>query len=164
MVKVWDTYFACDECPICEGIEWRLRLAEEGGYEPQVDHCGCEKVQTEFFISGYCEDAFYDPPRPMKKGKRKTGKAYRRAMNMQKKERLIRLLNSMQYHPAAGYVDWGWKDGVYQQTGTYIKYPKNSKWQGFYKQLTNRRIRRGAEIGSGKCGYRRCFDYWWELY
>lgn len=166
MVKVRDTYFACDECPICEGIEWRLKHAEERGYEPQVEYCGCDKIDEvlPFYAGGYCEDAFYDAPHPKKNGRRKTGAAYRRARNAQKKESLIRMINYTPYNPHAGYVDWGWVNGVWQQVGTYVKYPRNSNKQRFGKKCTNRAIRRGAEIGSGKCGYRRCYDYWWNLY
>lgn len=58
MLEFCGRRFTCDECPICEGIEHRLRAAREGGYEPQLEYCGCDKVQTEFFISGYCSDAF----------------------------------------------------------------------------------------------------------
>ena len=57
MLEFCGRKFTCDECPICEGIEHRLRVAREGGYEPQLEYCGCDKVQTEFFISGYCSDA-----------------------------------------------------------------------------------------------------------
>ena len=58
MLEFYGRKFTCDECPICEGIEHRLRVAREGGYEPQLEYCGCDKVQTEFFTSGYCSDAF----------------------------------------------------------------------------------------------------------
>lgn len=58
MLEFYGRKFTCDECPICEGIEHRVRVAREGGYEPQLEYCGCDKVQTEFFISGYCSDAF----------------------------------------------------------------------------------------------------------
>ena len=87
MVRVWGENFTCDECPICEGVEHRLRVAEEGGYEPQLEYCGCDKVQTEFFISGYCDDAFQEDVAPAKSHKpRKTGRAYRRQMRKQKKD------------------------------------------------------------------------------
>lgn len=59
MLEFCGRKFTCDECPICEGIEHRLRVAREGGYEPQLEYCGCDKVQTEFFISGYCSDEMY---------------------------------------------------------------------------------------------------------
>ncbi len=34
MLEFCGRKFTCDECPICEGIEHRLRVAREGGYEP----------------------------------------------------------------------------------------------------------------------------------
>lgn len=52
MLEFYGRKFTCDECPICEGIEHRVRVAREGGYEPQLEYCGCDKVQTEFFIRG----------------------------------------------------------------------------------------------------------------
>lgn len=55
MLEFCGRKFTCDECPICEGIEHRLGVAREGGYEPQLEYCGCDKVQTEFFIQGYHE-------------------------------------------------------------------------------------------------------------
>lgn len=48
MLEFYGRKFTCDECPICEGIEHRVRVAREGGYEPQLEYCGCDKVQTEF--------------------------------------------------------------------------------------------------------------------
>lgn len=45
MIKVCGKNFTCDECPICEGMEHRLETAAELGVEPQIDHCGCDKVQ-----------------------------------------------------------------------------------------------------------------------
>ena len=78
MLEFCGRKFTCDECPICEGIEHRLRVAREGGYEPQLEYCGCDKVQTEFFISGYCSDAFEaDKPQGKLCEPRKTGRAYR---------------------------------------------------------------------------------------
>lgn len=40
MLEFCGRKFTCDECPICEGIEHRLRAAREGGYEPQLEYCG----------------------------------------------------------------------------------------------------------------------------
>lgn len=48
MLEFYGRNFTCDECPICEGIEHRVRVARDGGYEPQLEYCGCDKVQTEF--------------------------------------------------------------------------------------------------------------------
>lgn len=106
MLEFCGRKFTCDECPICEGIEHRLRVAREGGYEPQLEYCGCDKVQTEFFISGYCSDAFEaDKPQGKLCEPRKTGRAYRRKMRKQKKEKLMRIMtygykSSIGYHEA----------------------------------------------------------------
>ena len=134
MLEFYGRKFTCDECPICEGIEHRVRVAREGGYEPQLEYCGCDKVQTEFFISGYCSDAFEaDKPQGKLCEPRKTGRAYRRKMRKQKKEKLMRIM-TYGYKSGIGYTDWGWKDGVYQPVGSYIQYPKNSNRQTFLRR------------------------------
>lgn len=163
MIDVGNCYFTCDECPISEGVEYRLRVAEEGGYDPQLEYCGCDKVQTEFFVSGYCEDAFEGKPRAKKKGRRKTGTEYRRAMAVKKRDDLLKIINSTGYNPNIGYVDWDWVDGVWQQTGKYIKYPKNSNAQRYWKRYSNKIVRHSKDIHKGN-QYRKCFDYWWTLY
>lgn len=44
---------ACGECPMCEQLDYRLRLAKEYG-DFQYWYCGCDKVGGEFFLAGYC--------------------------------------------------------------------------------------------------------------
>jgi hypothetical protein len=163
MLEFYGRKFTCDECPICEGIEHRVRVAREGGYEPQLEYCGCDKVQTEFFISGYCSDAFEaDKPHGKLCEPRKTGRAYRRKMRKQKKEKLMRIM-TYGYKSGIGYTDWGWKDGVYQPVGSYIQYPKNSNRQTFWKAYSNRKIRHyKGDVRKGN-SYRRHFDYAWEV-
>lgn len=124
MIDVGNCYFACDECPISEGVEHRLRAAKEGGYDPQFEYCGCDKVQTEFFISGCCEDAYVDKPRKRKKGKRKTGMEYRRTMAIKHRDDLMWIINHCGYNPMAGYVDWDWVDGKWQPVGSTSNTPK----------------------------------------
>lgn len=77
-------FFACDECPIVAELDYRLANSEKYGYPFQFDHCACDKVEDEFFYCGYCGDAWADVPKRKKKGKRKTGRAYRRKMRVQK--------------------------------------------------------------------------------
>lgn len=90
-------------------------------------------------------------------------KTYRRKMHRKKNNELIRMLNYTPYNPHAGYLKWGFVNGVWQSIGNHVQYPKNSNRQRFLKRLSNRRIRQGAILGTGKAGYKRCFDYWWEL-
>lgn len=94
MIDVGNCYFACDECPISENVEYRLQVAREGGYPPQFEYCGCDKVQTEFLVSGCCEDAYVNKPSKKKKGKRKTGTEYRRAMEIKHRDDLMWVIDS----------------------------------------------------------------------
>lgn len=121
------------------------------------------KSRLSFFISGYCSDAFEaDKPQGKLCEPRKTGRAYRRKMRKQKKEKLMRIM-TYGYKSGIGYTDWGWKDGVYQPVGRYIQYPKNSNRQTFWKTYSNRKIRRyKGNIRKGN-SYRRHFDYAWEV-
>lgn len=95
MIKVCGKNFACDECPICEGIEicedieHRLEAAAELGVKPQIDRWGCDKVQQ-----------------------RKTGNAYRRQMHRRKHDKMMKIM-TYGYNPAAGYVDWDWVNGMW---------------------------------------------------
>lgn len=46
----------------------------------------------------------------------------------------------------------------------YWKRVYRGKRSKYLKKISNRKLRRyHGEIG-GKCGYKRIFDYWWELY
>ena len=164
MIKAYDsTSFACDECPIIEDVGRRLRCSKQFGHPFQYDHSGCQKVGGQFFACGYCQDAWVDKTKPDRRLKRKTGLEYRRYQERKKKNDLLRVLN-YGYKPYVGWVDWDWVDGVWQQTGDHIKYPKNSKKQAFYKRYTNKKVRRyKGEIPKGN-QYRKHFDYWWTLY
>ena len=87
---------------------------------------------------------------------------YRRAKALQKKKRLLKIVNLKGYNPARGYVDWGMETGQWKPVGNHIKYPKNSNKQRFYKRYTKRIVRRNELPRKGN-GYRKCFDYWWAL-
>lgn len=164
MIKFSGKNFICDECPICEGIDYRLRLAQEGGYEPQLEYCGCDKVQTEFFISGYCEDAFCEKSVSVKPhSPRKTGRAYRRHMRKHKNDRLMRMM-TWGYNPAMGYTDWDWVNGTFQPVGKYIKYPKSSRLQKYYKNRSNRHFRH-CDVDTPKGNsYRKHFEYVYRIF
>lgn len=157
-------YFACDECGMIEELDYRLRIADEYGENLQYDHCGCDKVGDEFFMSGYCEDAFVEKPVGRKQGKRRTGSAHRREQRVKKRDRLMKIINGCCYNPARGYVEWDFVDGRYQPVGNHIKYPKNSNAQRFYKNQSNRKVRRyKGSLPKGNA-YRKLYEYWWTLY
>lgn len=160
MIEMQGKNFRCDECPICEGIEHRLKSAREGGYEPQLEYCYCDKVQHKFYAGGYCEDAFVDKPNKLKQKPRKTGLAYRRLMKKQKDARLRRMImKESGYNPYMGYLEWDFVNGHMVYTGKYIKYPKNSKRQKYNKKLANKAVRRQKNLPAKGKGYKRCYDY-----
>ena len=98
------------------------------------------------------------------KGHRKSGRCYRRMMNRHKDQRLRNIIRRERwYYPYRGYIEWDFVDGVLRETGKYIKYPKNSNRQQYLKKLSSRRVRHSTYLPSKGNGYRRVFDYWWEL-
>ena len=165
MIEIGGKLFACDECPVCESWERRLEDAIREGYDFQYDHCGCEKVDGQFFAGGYCEDAFVHqdlPPEAHRSGKRRTGAAYRRKATAKKKQRLYGILTT-KFVPCSGYVESEYIGTTRVPVGTYVKPCSGSERKRFLKRSSNRAVRRSAVLGSGKGGYRRCFDYQWGL-
>ena len=96
------------------------------------------------------------------KGKRRTGKAYRRAMGEKHRDERMRIAKRTRLSPA-GYVDWAEVDGKYQPVGKYVKYPRNSAAQQYLKRCSGKAVRRRRELFQGN-QYRKCFDYQWMLW
>lgn len=44
----------------------------------------------------------------------------------------------------------------------YLKYPRDSRNQKSLKKQSRKKVRKQSEIPNGN-GYRKCFDYWWNL-
>lgn len=91
------------------------------------------------------------------KGKRRTGKAYRRAMTRKRRDERLRIAKKCRLSPA-GYVDWDEVDGKWQPVGKYVKYPRNSNAQQYLKRCSSKAVRRRKELFRGN-QYRKCFDY-----
>lgn len=153
MIDTGNAYFCCDECPICVGVDTRLDIADELGCKPQLEYCGCDKIDLPFYIGGYCADALFHKGASESGGRRRTGSAYRRKMRSKKLDRIRRCVDG----------DYALDIYIADDTNTVYR-PKNSKLKKFYKRYSNRLIRSGRLGGSGKGGYRRCFDYKWEIY
>ena len=58
----------------------------------------------------------------------------RRVQDVQKSDRLLRIINYGGYAPHRGYIDWGFDGRTLLYTGKYIKYPKNSNYQRWIKR------------------------------
>jgi hypothetical protein len=106
--------------------------------------------------------ALQDIPQGRESGQRKRDRAYRREMRIRHNRRLTRIIHSCPYKLHKGYVEWGLADGRWQPVGRYIKYPKNSNAQRYWKRQSNKAVRRRKEIFPGN-QYRKCFEYWWML-
>lgn len=155
MIDFGDRYFTCDDCDI-------YCLAKNKGLQSGFP---CAKIGNKLSDCGYCEDAFEEKPLRPKNGKRKTGRAYRRYQTAKKRKDLMNILNNDYcYNPYRGYVDWDWVDGEWQPVGKYVKYPKNSNPCVYYKNQSNRKVRRyNGEIHNGN-SYRKLYEYWWTLF
>lgn len=169
--------FACDECPIVNEFELRMGISinhpEYGGF--QFDHCGCDKVGDEFFACGYCEDGWVGKPARSKSGKRKTGRAYRRRMKAKKLNRLMNIASNCRTSPLMTGLDrtglpasnwYGlWKLGIDDEDieKAYIRRPRPSTYKRFYKNYSNRVIRRSGTVFSKGNKHRKIFDYWWTI-
>ena len=98
------------------------------------------------------------------KGHRKGGRCYRRLMTKRKDQRLRNIIRQEHwYYPYRSYIDWGFVDGVWQEVGKYVKYPKNSNRQQYLKRQSSHRVRRYPYLPPKGNHYCRVFDYWWEL-
>ena len=164
MIEINRRYVVCDECPMIGGLEYRLMVADYYGREPQLDHCGCDKIDCEFWADMFCEDAFYEQPVEKKRGKRRTGRAYRRYQAKLKNNKRRNIIARSGYSPTIGWIEYGFVNGKWQPVGDHVKYPSNSYRQRTLKRQSNKKVRRyKGQMPSGN-SYRKIFDYWWTLY
>ena len=91
------------------------------------------------------------------------GKAYRRDMQTKKEQRLRRIISQYHCKSSAGSISSDWVDGVWQPTGNYVRYPKNSNIQKYLKRQTNRKVRRSESFSNGN-SYRKCIEYQWQIW
>lgn len=95
---------------------------------------------------------------------RQTGRLYRRRKEQEKSDRLLAIIQTARYGPHRGYVDWDFQGKTLLHTGKYIKYPKNSKCQRWLKRVSSKKVRVCRNLPQKGNGYRKVFDYWWEMY
>lgn len=128
--------FLCVDCPICEQFDYRQQLAQDYG-DFQYWHCSCPKVGEEFFLAGYCGDAFAAKEAPKSNNPRKTGRGYRRSMD-KRLDRERRCLESRII------IDGG-------------------RRKKYFKRASNKAVRRAKTVPAKGNGYRKVFDYWWTI-
>ena len=144
MIKQGNTYILCDECP------FSLCMNEE--------YNSCDKIGVH---GRYCEDAWIGRSVHKKKNPRKTGRAYRRKMKVQKEDRLYHIVKN-HYMPHVGWVDWKFNGRTLHGTPYYFKDSSHSRKQRWLKKQTARKVRH-MDIANGNY-YRKCYEYWWNMY
>ena len=169
--------WACDECPIVCDFERRLQYAQEDGsfeYFGMFDRCGCDKIDGELWTWGGCEDAWEEPKEQACKGMRKTGRAYRRAMRVQKFNRqkdialkqngVISVEMDRKGMPAArSYQLWRFGIDDNDVKYTYVKRPHESNRKKFLKRYANKLFRRTDFIGRAQSYNKKIFSVMWEM-
>ena len=90
-------------------------------------------------------------------------RAYRRRMKYLKDKQLREVIRN-RYVPHVGYFHYSVVNGEVIVDNRYIRYPKRSKIQRYAKRQTNRIVRKQLLLPSNPAGYRKYFDYWWEMY
>ena len=150
MIKVNENYcFCCDECPICEELEHRIKIAKELNDEPQLEYCSCEKIGTPFYSGGYCEDAQQEE-KTKKDNPRKTGRANRRHFKETKFKKRKKMCKEQYPNFWLGKEE------------KYIMKPKNSKAKKLFKKKSNKTIRKNNiyVLTKNKNYYKKMCDKW----
>lgn len=150
MIALDGKIFHCDECPIGkEGVEFRLKIAEELQEDPQLEYCWCDKVQAKHYAGGVCSDAFTKNEEKNGSNPRKSGRLYRRKMRRNKLKKKMKTAKTFLT--------------PYWATETHIKYPKSSKRQKFWKRYANKAARKNKTNTQNGSSYKRIFDYAWNV-
>ena len=178
----------CKECPYIKDEFYRIENYIDGNnasskifydhlsdYEKNeiISHeCYCRKIDNNTGIY-HCIDSIEDniikSNKTKKKGERKLNKrGKKRIRNKKYKKHLESLNNNLHHYPSPVY----YKEETYnKQTGKYGMNEKpyykriyRGKCSSYHKKRSNKAIRRyKGEIG-GKSGYKKIYDFWWELY
>ena len=158
-------YNICSNCPYGkEDIKRRKQLLGDDEIDYQPEYCYCDKVGGKHYAFGWCDEAddiaLINITTISKH--RKTNKYERKLIQKHKDQRLRNIINNYGYNPRIGFVDWDFVDGVWQEVGKYIKYPRNSNRQKWIKKETSHKLRHIKDIPLHN-KYRRYIDYWWIM-
>lgn len=165
MLEFGDRKIVCDECPVICGLERQIKIANKYGMKPQIEYCRCNKTGNgEFYIHGFCSEAFENEAKAPHNNPRQTGRAYRRTQARRKDKKRRQIIERYAYRPNIGYLKHNFVNGEWKVVGSHIQYPNGSNRQKFLKRESNKKVRRYTKSISSGGGYRKLFDYWWNLY
>ena len=127
-----------------------------------IMECYCDKLGHKILYTGCCEEE-ETVPMEYAKGVRKDC-AYER--DRKHKKKLVRLAKicSKWYHSPAYMMD---KDRDYTsdpEEMMFVSRIYRGHRSKYLKRISNKKIRRYNKEIKSRGGYKRIFDYWWEMY
>lgn len=145
---------ACESCPY---------VADEYVLGMQIIKCWCNKLGGRIIEFGSCDD---EEGRMSKNPYRRehTLNSYKREVKYKQKiKKLAKLCEEKWYAPAYPVgVDGHYIDDY--ENMTYVKRVWRGSRSKYLKQQSNRKLRRYKGDVPNFGGYKRVFDFWWEMY
>ena len=147
----------CETCPYIEPDEYHGMEPEEAAL-----NCYCDKLGCKIFYFGPCEKEVDRLPKKEYRNPRHLNR-YEREKHYKDREKRMAIDLWNTYLAPSG-ID---KDEYYTNDPNEIVYVKRlyrGSRSKFLKRRSNKKVRRYQREFPNHGGYRRVFDFWWELY
>ena len=162
---------SCKDCPYIKDEYYRIRLKNKSTKcEIIVSKCSCYKVGGEIGLFGCCNEEADNVWNDTwnNKHKRRPRKSNGYARKQSYKRHLANLADNARGYPAGAYrvgYDGWWTDDINETKYIKRSYRGNhgSRRSRYLKNVGNRRVRRYKEFVPNRGGYKKVFDFWWEL-
>lgn len=131
-----------------------------------IKECYCDKLGDKIVYLGSCEKE--DVMRRVNNQRPRKWNRYERKMRYKNKLKRLAYVTSFGWPSSAYMVDTNrdWTDDEDDMLFIRREYRANHApgYSGYLKKLASRRFRRYKGDLPNGCGYKKTFDYWWELY
>ncbi len=142
---------ACKHCPVSVALNnlWG-ELLNEILREEANQWVVCENIDSEGLER---ELEKFENSNPRTRAQRRKDERNKKAKEFE----------SQGYRKSGGFSNWMKINGSWEKVGTHMQYPSHSRRQKYYKNYSNRKVRRNKdELFNGK-SYRKQFDYAWKM-
>lgn len=122
----------------------------------------CLKIGGVIGICGHCGEGAED--QMVRNTGQRPRKLYKYYRKKKYKRRLERLADASGYYPCGAYrvgCDGYWVE--HPEDTCYVKRCYRGRRSKYLKQVGNRRVRRYKGYIPNNGGYKKVFDFWWEL-
>ena len=152
----WKLYGGrCDESEMISEEDY-IEFLIENGFEEQID----EFEEEKFPIDDLINDPINDPINKETKIQRKRNRDRRYKAKAKRKYQDLKNSFPSPFYPVG-------KDGGYESDeNKIVRYkrdynPPRAKW---LRKVSNKKVRKEKEIPSKGSGFKKLFDYWWNLW